>query len=318
VYVISLENGGEDAGFAVTVGDKRVINRVLAYSDEGEWNISEVGDFEDVFWEQVDAYLAATIAKSGDDPCDNYTYEDVQESTKFVSNFRVQWGQRPSPYNDSVPACNATSNKPVGCNAVAMGQIMSYHGRPLTGSYIHQQYNRTVNAQYNWTAMKASPNAQELTTTAGKSGVANILAEAGYKLNMNYGCNGSSSSAASYMPQAFSQMGYTCSSLTAFSLGQIFHDISINRPVYIRGESSSDSAHGWIIEGSKRIDYLLVYAKDCPDGTTEETPTILSTTHYLYFNLGWNGQSNAFYNADVFSSWAYSQNIRIIHNIHPN
>jgi hypothetical protein len=48
------------------------INRVLAFSDEGEWDISEVGDFEEVFWEQVDAYLTDVIEESEEDPCDNY------------------------------------------------------------------------------------------------------------------------------------------------------------------------------------------------------------------------------------------------------
>jgi hypothetical protein len=316
VYLISLKNGDENAGYVVTAGDKRVPQRVLAFSDEGEWDLSGMEGFEEVFWNQVDAYLSTSIAESDIDPCDNYMYEDVYESTKFVSDFRIQWGQSPSPYNDSVLVCSTSGiNVPAGCVAVAMGQIMSHHGRPLSGTYTHPQYNRTVSAQYNWTTMKASASAQYL-SAAGRSGVANILAAAGTKVYMSYGCN-SSGAYDSNVPQAFSQMGYTCSSLVGFNLYQIVNNLDINYPVYMRGTSNSGNGHAWVVEGYRRITYDQVYYKDCPDGTTEETP-VTSFSHYLYFNLGWHGQSNGFYLADSFSTWAYPQNINIIYNIHPN
>jgi hypothetical protein len=111
VYIISLENEGEDAGFIVTVGDERV----LAFSDEGEWDLSATGDFEEVFWEQADAYIASVIEESGEDPCDTYySVETITDNIKYVSDFRPQWGQTPSPYNDSVPACTSTTNMPAG------------------------------------------------------------------------------------------------------------------------------------------------------------------------------------------------------------
>jgi hypothetical protein len=319
VYVISLENGGEDAGFIVTVGDSRVLNRVLAFSDEGEWDLSSAGDFGDVFWGQADAYIASTISENEIDPCDNYTiYENVTENTKFVSDFRPIWGQDRPPYNDSVPVCISTTNMVAGCVAVAMGQIMAQHGRPLSGSYTHPQYNRTVNAQYNWTAMKASPNAQSL-TTAGKSGVANILAQAGVKVGMSYGCTGSIAYDAN-VPQAFSQMGYTSSSLVAFNYSTIISNIDNYRPVYIRGNSNSNSnsspGHAWVVEGYKTVYYEAINGRDCPDGTTEEIP-VSSVSRYLYYNLGNNGTSNGYFYADLSNS-VYRYSVYIIHNIHPN
>ena len=281
--------------------------------------MSATGDFEDVFWEQVDAYLAETIAENDTDPCDHYTYEDLTEYTKLVSNFRIQWGQSPSPYNDSVPACTSTTNKLAGCVAVAMGQIMSYHGRPLSGTYTHPRYNRTVAAQYNWTAMKANANAQNLTTTAGKSGVANILAEAGTKVYTSYGCE-ISSAFPSDVPSAFSQMGYTSSSTAAYNASTIINNLDINYPVFIWGYNFG-SGHAWVVEGYKKIEGVIVSAGDCPDGMEDIPPTIIGTVdpyYYLYFNLGWGGTSNGYYLANVFSTWHYPQDVGIIYNIHPN
>jgi hypothetical protein len=209
---------------------------------------------------------------------------------------------------------------PVGCIAVAMGQIMAYHEWPLIGSYLHPQYSiltpHIVVAQYNWTAMKANANASNLSAT-GKSGVANLLAEAGRKLNMDYGCNGSSAYT-SDVPQAFSQMGYTTSSVGTFNWSNITNDIQNDRPIYVSGISSEGKGHAWIIEGYQSVAFNALYERDCPDGTTEEVP-VSSVSRYVYFNLGLGGGSvNHFYSADIWGGWAYPQSVKVIYNIHPN
>jgi hypothetical protein len=196
---------------------------------------------------------------------------------------------------------------------------MAYHEWPLSGAYIHPRYSilnpHLVVAQYNWTAMKANANASNLSAT-GKNGVANLLAEIGRKAGTNYGCEGSSTST-SNITSTFSQMGYTTSSAGTFNWSTITNDIQNERPVYIYG-FSSDGGHAWIIEGYRSVQFNALYERDCPDGTTEEVP-VSEIYRYVYFNLGWGGgTSNHFYSADMWGGWDCPQNVKIIHNIHPN
>ena len=310
VYVVSYadENGNPD-GYVVTVGDKRVIDRVLVFSEEGAWNISEIPEFESFFWEGVDNSLAHTLTTSNVDPCDTYEYEEIGYVDKYAVDLFLTWRQAPSPYNDSLPACNATSNKVAGCIAVAMGQIMAHHKYPNSGSYIHQQNNRAVNITYDWNKMRAASNASSLPMAEGRSGVANILAEIGYRIGMNYGCTVSTSSS-SKVQGVFNSMGYNSSELSDFDLQTIINNIDNELPVYIRGAKSGSSVgHAWTIEGYRQKVNNLIYGRDCPDGSGEDIPpTIIEysiLSHYLYFNLGWNDTTNGFYSGEIFSDWHY-------------
>lgn len=203
VYVISYsdENAKSD-GYVVTVGDKRIIKPILVYADKGNWDLSEIPAFEELFWNGVDNSLTQTLSENDADPCDTYEYEEKYTIERYAVDQFLSWGQSSAPYNDSVPYCvSEGKNMPAGCVAVAMGQIMARHEYPTSGSYIHPRYNRTVNSTYNWSQMKANNNAASLTTETGRSGVANILAEAGYKVDMNYQCDGSGAYS-SLVPQA--------------------------------------------------------------------------------------------------------------------
>lgn len=319
VYILSLKSSiGDNAGYVVSVGDKRVQNRVIAFSDEEKWDMSELPEFESFFWENVDNYLINTLSEGEVDMCDTYEYYvHNSDNVKFVSDFLLKWGQSPSPYNDSLPACTSTTNKVAGCVAIAMGQIMAYHGKPVSGSYVHQKYGRTVNVQYDWVKMREQLSAQYISTTVGLSGVANIIAEAGYKVYMDYGCSGSGAYDIN-VPQAYSRMGYTSSSLVSFNLNTIVNDINNKRPVYIRGNGNR-GGHAWIIEGYKKIIYDIIYGRDCPNGGTPIPPTVVGTiSHdYLYFNLGWHGSSNGYYLAEPFQNWEFATFVQMIHGIKP-
>jgi len=319
VYVVSYTDENNDPnGYVVTVGDKRVIDRVLVFADEGGWDVSEIPGFEALFWDNVDKSLTQTLSESDIDMCDTYEYIETGEIEKFAVDLFLTWGQSPSPYNDSLPACNSTTNMVAGCVAVAMGQIMAHHEYPYSGSYVHPRYNRTVNATYNWSKIKASCDARQLPLNEGRSGVANILAEAGYKVNMVYGCN-VSTAYTSAVPNAFSLMGYN-STLDDFDLSIVMDNIDNEQPIYISGVASgSDIGHAWVIEGYKQIVNNLIYGRDCPEGGGESIPpTVVGysvVSNYLYFNLGGHGASNGFYLADTFGTWHYPSYLKIVYNI---
>jgi hypothetical protein len=146
-------------------------------------------------------------------------------------------------------------------------------------------------------------------------------AEAGTKVYTSYWCSGSTASP-SDVPQAFSQMGYTSSSTAAFNLSTIMNNIDNNRPVFIWGYRTGGAGHSWVVEGYKIADGIELSGRDCPDGMEDTPPTptggTAPTAYYLYFNLGNSALSNGFYYAALMHTWAYPQDIGIIHNIHPN
>lgn len=319
VYVVSYTDANaESDGYVVTVGDKRVMKPVLVYADKGNWDLSEIPEFEELFWNGVDNSLTQTLSESDADPCDTYEYEEKYEIERYAVDQFLTWGQSSAPYNDSVPYCTSTGNNmPVGCVALAMGQIMAKHEYPTSGSYIHQRYNRTVNATYNWAQMKANNDARLLTTSQGRSGVANILAEAGYKVNMKYGC-GSSGAFSSDVPQALRKMGYKSSTYNSFAFSHVISSINYDNPVYIRGANSiGGSGHAWVVEGYKRYITDIISGSDCPEEYVP-TETITTSIDYFYFNLGWYGNSNGMYLYDIFEPWPYQYDIMIITNITPD
>lgn len=321
VYVVSYsdENGNPD-GYVVTVGDKRVINRVLVFSENGNWDLSEVPGFESIFWDGVDNSLTQTLSASDVDPCDTYEYEDVENIDFFAVDSFLEWGQSPAPYNDSLPACNATSNKLAGCVAVAMGQLMAHHEYPSSGSYTHKRYNRLVNATYDWTKMKATTKAENLTTTMGRSGVANLMAEIGDKVNMSYGCTSSSAMPESITP-AFNNLGYSCKMKSTYNWSTIMQEIDADRPVLLGGYNDSGGGHIWVVEGYRQAIKHLIYGRDCPDGSGESIPpTIIESSlpvYYLYFNIGWHGSSNGFYSTDITQLKNYKNDVKMYIDIEP-
>lgn len=321
VYVVSYadENGNPD-GYVVTVGDKRVINRVLVFSEDGNWDLSEVPGFESIFWDGVDNSLTQTLSTSDVDPCDTYEYEDVENIDFFAVDSLLEWGQSPAPYNDSLPACDATTNKLAGCVAVAMGQLMTHHEYPSSGSYTHKKYNRLVNATYDWTKMKATKKAENLTTVAGRSGVANLMAEIGEKVNMNYGCTASGAMPESITP-AFNNLGYSCTMDTVYNWEKIMNEIDANRPALLIGYSASGGGHMWVVEDYRHAIKHLIYGRDCPDGSGESIPpTIIESSlpvYYLYFNVGWHGTSNGFYSVDITQLNNYKHDVKMCVGIEP-
>ena len=237
----------------------------------------------------------------------------------------LTWGQRPSPYNDSLPICASTSLKdPAGCVAVAIAQIMAYHQKPTSGSYIHPVNLRTRNTTYNWSGMKSVSDAQNLTNTTYRSQVANLLAEIGYKCSMSYNCDGSGSNIY-YAYEAFTLMGYQPNMLiSSYDFSNVKSEIDANRPVYMRGTRAGGVGHAWVVEGYQTKDWVEKMVRECPGVPTEESYTGEGgTIFYLYFNLGWNGSSNGYYlvsatSASTSGDFLYTSDMMTITNIQPN
>lgn len=333
IYIIRFSNKEDNKprGFVVKVGDDRVSNGILSFSEDGIWDLSGIPEFEQFFLAQTDTYITEKIKDYSNmfsddvDPCDTGFIQEVIASDDKRCNLNITWHQSPSPYYDNLPFCTGDTHSPAGCVAIAIAQIMSYHQKPLGGSYVHPVTKQTVTTSYNWSGMKFATSATNLTNAVYRKQVSDLIAEIGYKVEMNYGCN-SSGANSGVAPACFVEMGYkSANSIQQYQVEDVIKEIRSNYPVYISGRSrDGENGHAWVIEGYKSESWVEKQIRYCPNRPDEETFTgNTGNNYYLYFNLGWGGYSNGYYFVSETSlypdgAFQFYTNARIITNIRPN
>jgi hypothetical protein len=194
----------------------------------------------------------------------------------------TKWGQD-KYYNKYCPADSASpkgygGHVPVGCVAVAMGQIMKYHNYPATGSGSHSYYHQAYGWQsanfgettYNWDSMPKSLSKYD-------SDVARILYHVGVSVNMEYTPKWSSANMndATYAFKKYfnytdtiryvEKNDYSINNWTAL----LRTELNNKRPVLYVG-SNSKSGHAFVCDGYSGADYF-------------------------HFNWGWNGALDGYF-----------------------
>ena len=323
IYIVNYE---DNAGFVV-LSASDCVNRVLAYSDNG--NLTE-----DVEVPGVQMFMAALADYDGSVITDLHPYptDSIDEEGYYYCNpqyywgyaevtvgplLTAQWGQR-YPYNSECPIVDGTQC-PAGCVAVALGQIMSVHQYPT--SIYSEAYSSTLSL--NWANL--STKFTSLTTDA--KAVAALLREIGRQTDMNYQPSGSGSNIYNAY-SALQNMGYTSASVNSYNETLIKQSLSNGRPLYIRGVDEANGGHAWVLMGSKELKYTYMCDWDVYDSNNNYVGVwstivnphlndgeILSTS--WNFNWGWNGSYDGYYNAGVYnpSNYDFSNSVQIIPEI---
>lgn len=202
-----------------------------------------------------------------------------------------RWNQA-SPFNDSVPAYDASHRAAAGCVATAMAQIMYAYRFPDSGTGSHSylwtsrrdpSLSATLSADfahtvYDWASMldtytSASP-------VASCAAVATLLYHCGIAVDMGYDCNSSHESGAvtSKVPNALATyFGYDShyqalrkDIYPADSLSELVADeLRAGRPVLVAGSNAS-GGHAFVCDGYNA------------DG-------------YFHINWGWGGTSDGYF-----------------------
>ena len=206
--------------------------------------------------------------------------KDTQTVDPLVT---AQWGQR-EPYNAMCP-----TNTPVGCVAVAMGQIMHYWKYPRNGfgqhSYTYNGITHSVDfgsATYDWNAM---PNV----CNEANDAVATLLYHCGVAVNMEY----------------------TSSSSNAYVLNSSAHPHN--------AEQAMKNIFGFCVNayGARRSDYdKASWMSMLKDELFEDIPLIYNgynssysgghcficdgydANDFFHFNWGLNGRYDGFFEID--------------------
>lgn len=198
---------------------------------------------------------------------------------------KTTWEQE-NGYNDFTPALgcdNRNGRAPVGCTALAVGQVMKYIRHPRS---------------YNWNAMKDDKPTKE---------TAKLLSDIGVASQMDYKCNGSGAwlnIAASAMVNKF---GYSSAQYGDFDVEKLAYEIVQKKtPVILQGYTGQDQqlGHAWVCDGYRRI----VKFTFCKPHITE----------YLYMNWGWGGVSNGWFTLDdKWSGFDLKYHRKMVYNIRP-
>lgn len=266
---------GEKKGFAISVPDERV-NQVLAYCENG--SLADTAYIEGLA--MVIRELPWVCARYLDE------YENEPQSRATVTEFitdnfmKMEWDQD-WPYNKYCPEKGCTDSRLhghawAGCVAVATAQALAYVGwKPYGYDFGALRGVATITDN--------SPHADE---------VARLIYEVAEGCNMEYGCDGSSSSlqsARDYLlalgfNKNMADPCFTYKKSSSFSNDLMYMAIGLLRkPVAARGRMKKGDGHMWLYTGVK--------------GLFSSTDGVQRITH-LYCNWGWGGSSNGWYSEE--------------------
>ena len=306
-------------GFVIVSADDCAIP-ILGYSDEGPFVPGELPV-------QLEAYLQHFVEQiqygienhldADEETVRQWTLvkatghiHDKRGSVTVLPLMSAAWGQGCN-YNCLCPEDNTNTSYcghvPVGCVAVAMGQIMHYWGYPATGNgshgYDHPVYGyQSVDfsaADYQWDEM--ANGLTNASTSTQIDAVATLLYHCGVAVDMDYGTS-SSDASSDVVPDALrTYFGYDDSCLMVTKdnndewLALLKSVLNQGMPVYYRGNASNGSGgHAFVCDGYNDSDQL-------------------------HFNWGWNGAQNAYYALDALAPGIvnFNYNNAAIINIRP-
>ena len=212
--------------------------------------------------------------------------------TEYIQSRRgpllsTTWHQD-EPYNLSVPLCQG-SRHPLGCVAIAVGQIMKYHQWP---------------SSYSWSSMPNQLSSSVTTTTT----LSDFLYSVGLACNIDYYANSSGATINDANHAFKSHFNYkNTTSIINHDAFQVYLEVMDGYPVYMRGEEFDELGHtvghAWVCDGANNITiretyYLkIISVTDYP--LHFETAGLPYETSYgtmsLHMNWGWIYPSDGWY-----------------------
>ena len=211
---------------------------------------------------------------------------------------KTEWAQSIGGYNALTPI-RCGENAPVGCVAVAVGQIMAYHKKPaiFEGRTMHWEEMTRVKSIKGVSDI-AKGDIQYLLRFLGKENL----------LNMEYLC-GKSGAYDKDALSTFKQLGFSQAKLVDVKGNtlKLTSNLEERKPTYISGQAKNlNLGHAWIVDGfieKEKMMYRRIHFR-CKVKDTKWT----ERDRFVHHNLGW-GSNNAWYNIALLSYSSESINL---------
>ena len=256
------------------------------------------------------------------------------ESTGLKTNvvkaplIKTLWEQS-RDYNDKVPVkCTKNEEAPVGCVAVAVGQMLAYYKKPAVfkGRTMHWNDMTKVDAGAMFSSIDNYSVGSNPTAVEDIQHLLAYLGD-GDLLNMDYGCGSSGSNIVKAI-ETFIELGYIVAQQSDYNNDLVVQQIVNNNPVYIRGKSKKkehrllginfyntyDGGHAWLLDGYVYQNERITYYIECPiwRGLEKTTKVVVQTDsksiELIHNNFGWGGStygysgSTGWYHAGIFDT----------------
>ena len=221
---------------------------------------------------------------------------------------KTLWAQS-NDYNNKVFVQCGNDQAPVGCVAVAVGQLLAYHKKPAVfkGRTMHWDDMTKIDAG----AMFSNMNSYSIwSNPTAVEDIQHLLARLGDSdlLAMEYTCDKGSGSSRAL--EALHSLGYSSASLVDYNNGEFVSEIKNNRPVYIEGYSyqiphtyttgwwfwkkshtdySYEEGHAWLLDGYVRRERIVTVQIDCNYGEDSVREQSKEGLVLIHNNFGWGG-----------------------------
>lgn len=314
MYII---NFNDNLGFVVLASDDRI--PCLAFAEDGHFDITKkeiqpyIEQASNFVQRQKQTFSDhfVTIDSLLPKPFPDAQYLGlvtlVQSPSKLVKEvkplLKTKWNQN-DPYNKYAPVVTNPLNgyggkAPAGCVAIAVSQIMAYHGHPNRTSSIH-------GSSIDWSKINVKRTIYELGILE-KDKLAQFIYDVGVLVKTKYNNDGSSSNISNAY-DGFKAWGYHADRISDFSDDIVKGSLENLRPVYVRG-NSTESGHAWVMDGFKIYsEKVLTYRRWKTSRYPEEYMELVhqGTAEHIYYswNLGWGKLNSGYY---LSGTWDYSE-----------
>lgn len=266
-YIVNYEN---DEGFVLLSADKR-LEPVFAISEQGSMNLSDT-----IFNKALAGYIRGiedlAIDFPGIDQPIDTIFKPKNPVTIIVNPLLARAGNgdflsffhQGSPFNKY---CFTSTGEQavVGCAPLAAGTVMAFYEWP-------EEYDGYT---FDWEAMKNDINHDgwpKLFSFIGRPG----------NMNSNYGVSGTGSSKYYYC-NTFANFGYKNMKLTSFSIDGANVELSLGKPLMVRGTDYGVGGHAWVIDSAKIVENTFYVENPKPK------------TYYYHCVWGWGGKDNGYF-----------------------
>lgn len=238
-------------------------------------------------------------------------YTDYEE--KYLGPLLTTTWNQDVPYNIQTPRIG-TKNAFTGCVAMAVAQIMVYHGNPvkypssILGFDVPSQFHFYIDKNTNIAGMKRTKVLTESSSTGAKDNISRFIAIIGHMLKNDWGVDATGAKDKE-VPKVFNNMGYASAGVSDYN--GLATQASLNglKPVYITGWRTLTKGHSWVVDGYKIEDateeyyYYYFGANGAYHGRLRQDNIGRSYSHiYFHHNFGWGGTCNGYYVDGVFDT----------------
>lgn len=281
-YIYSDSKRGNN--FVIVSGDEKM-PKILAYSYSEPFDTDNIPD-NVRYW--LSCYDEESFSKSTNIHHTSYVENTQAEGVSPILG-NLKWGQG-APFNLQCPLWNGVRCV-TGCVATAMAMVMKYYQYPDCGkgsvSYTTDTHHINVTRDFathplQWNEMLEQYD-NTTSTTQQRNAVANLMANCGAVVKMDYDPDGSGAYQYDMLTGYVKNFSYDDDAafiIRDFFPTETWHWLLVNelnegRPVNYAGSNSSDGGHSFIIDG-----YQM---------SNDETKP------YYHLNWGWNGRCDGYY-----------------------